>query len=65
MSFLPPPYPKVISMRGCFCSLTGIKRDLQNAIYQAESTKFTHFPGSGSKSFVNILEEEMGMLNLD
>lgn len=40
-------------------------RDLHNAIYKAESAVFTHFPGSGSKSFIAIMDEEMGMLNLD
>lgn len=43
----------------------GVGRDLHNAIYRAETTVFTHFPGSGSKDFVAILDEEMGMLNLD
>lgn len=39
-------------------------RDLHNAIYQVEGVAFTHFPGSGSKNFIAIVDEEMGMLNL-
>jgi hypothetical protein len=45
------------------CSI--IHRDLQNAIYKAEKAEFTHFPENGSKKFIKLVDEEMGMLSLD
>lgn len=42
-----------------------IYRDLQNAIYKAEKAEFTHLPENGSKKFIKLVDEEMGMLSLD
>ncbi|KAI5837953.1 glycosyl transferase [Morchella snyderi] len=45
--------------------IEGHVEDLQNAIYKAEKAEFTHFPENGSKKFIKLVDEEMGMLSLD
>ncbi|KAL7270973.1 N-acetylglucosaminyldiphosphodolichol N-acetylglucosaminyltransferase catalytic subunit alg13 [Rhizina undulata] len=39
--------------------------NLEEAVKRAEGMLFTHFPRSGSTKFIEVLDEEMGLLSVD